>query len=928
MTEAKWTLRSPAGSKPPQGTRDCQGWLDLLLDQRDIQGDAHRQAFIEADWQSLSSPYALLNMQAAVNRLQKAIAQNETICIYGDYDVDGMSSIALLRQTFAALGCKVAYYVPNRLEEGYGMNLEALQSLQDQGTDLVLTVDNGVAAKDLIAAFPDMTFIVTDHHEVTQGLPDAIMINPQLDQDPTAPFRHLCGAGVAFFLARALLEAAFGKHAQPLILEILPYAAVATVADVVPLIGDNRILVKKGLDVIQAQPKPFIKALWPAILEGKQLESSHIGFQIGPRLNACGRLGQPRLGVSLLESQDDQEAVALAQEANDLNEERKRLERAIYREAKNQIAPGAPALLAWGQDWHEGVIGIVASRLVEDIHRPVAVCAVKENGEVTCSARSIPGISLADLLTGLSDHLQAFGGHAMAAGFRLWEKDLPAFQAAFLQACEDAGEGMDLRPRYAADAVLRTEDVRWDLYQALDALAPFGEGNPEPLFILQNTKPLSVQRLGQEGNHIRLQLAREGEEALKAMAFRYPEGKALPQGQTDILGRVVRNVFRGQESIEVQVQDLRPSWQSPHPSLYAAFDPQRKAPSYRLGTSPDRTQAPSQVFLFEDTAAAKRAYWEDTEAGKALVTPLGGHKDRETLEKAIREGQLSRLYASRTLADSLRKAGRDMVDAKDSAAAPAPDLSRLTWRQGSPSRDLLDRTLASSGWTLLYVDDDSDRHELLTTFREERFLDQRDQVLSLSPWPQERQVAKIQKAMEGESGGLFIASHATPLPSWALAFSQAILWDLPRSLDGLGHLQGLLGPQGQTVFYHNPDRIQAQKDRLQAKTPTRPLLGRLYQSLAHLQKASPQGIPWTNDLSDRLSQLARFPVTADLLAKAVGIFAEIQLLNLAHKDDVRYIRLIEPEEKKDLDQSPIFAEGLIARKALEDFFQALSLTNL
>lgn len=928
MIEKVWSLKTPRGVREKGQKRDKDAWLDLLLQQRGLWDPREREAFLQAQWENLSSPFSLLNMGAALDRLHQALKNKETLCIYGDYDVDGMSSVALLRKTFHTLGHEALYYIPDRLKEGYGMNADALSRLQDRGVDLVVTVDNGIGAGDLIASFPDMDFLITDHHEITQGLPDAIVVNPQLDHDPHLPSRHLCGAGVAFFLARALLSSVLGEEAEPHIRTILPYAALATVADVVPLKGDNRILVKEGLAELNARPRPFVQALWPSWAEGKPLEASHIGFQIGPRLNACGRLGRPDIGVSLLESQSLQEAQTYAQIANRLNDDRKAMEGAIYKSAKSQRNPAEPGLLAVGKGWHEGVIGIVASRLVEDSHLPAAVCALGEDGGLTCSARSIPGISLADILTGLSQYLTSFGGHAMAAGFRLDHDHLPAFKKAFMQACRQALEECDPLPTYDVDAVLSPEEISFDLYEAIQAMAPFGEGNPEPLFVIERAEMVSCRRVGQEANHLSLQVAQGQEERLKGIYFRYPEEKEVPKGRVDLVAQIIRNRFGGRDCLEVQVHDMRASWKGPDPRLNNLLFSQRTGEGHKPYRLADAPNPGGTLTLYPGQEEARRAFWEEKTPAKGLLLPSLPQETQAQICDLFGQGLIRKLLTTESLARNLpQNPPWDPIRHADKAPGrpliPLPPGVQAGEQKEALAR-VLSQSMEKSGWTLVYVDQEEEKRALMKALRAQRTLYQRDRVLALSPWPPEDHFQILDKTMAARGGGVFIASHLTPLPCHRFSFAQGVFLDLPRSYGALSHLLDLLGPDPHWHALWTPEALSRHEETLYREYPNRNLLGLVYRSLAHLAGPGSPPLPWTQDLPARLSRLSKQEVTPLLLEAACRIFLEIKVLDIAKDGDVRYIRFIKQKEKQDLNDSPSYKEGKYQVKAYRKLTDLLS----
>lgn len=925
MSGKRWILRSDHALLKDDGVRNKESWLEILLAHRDITDEKEKREFIQASWEGLSPAYALLNMDVAIERIEYALIQDEKICIFGDYDVDGMSAVALLRRCFQLLGKEVDYYIPDRLQEGYGMNEIALKGLQEQGVDLVITVDNGIAAAELITDFPKLDFIITDHHEITQHIPKAILLNPLLDEDLKAAFRNLCGAGVAFFLARALLEAFHGEKAQELILGLLPYVAVATVADVVALTGDNRILVKKGLEEIQKNPPSFIAALWPSILEGKALDSSHIAFQIAPRINACGRLGRADLGLALLETTDFEKARALAQEADLLNERRKAIETSIYKEALLQWEKGSPAVMALGKEWHEGVIGIVASRLVERTHRPSVVCRLNEEGEVTCSARSIPGISLSELLSKHAAYLTAYGGHAMAAGFRLRNEQWENFRNAFFMSCEEALKKVGPQPLCTVDAVLAPEDITFNLYEAVKALEPYGEGNPEPLFLVEKGRPLSARRVGQEDDHLILQLAKKGGDALKAVYFRYPQQSPLPEEETDFLGKIVLNDFRGQKNLELHLNDLRSSWMSFNPSLNELM--LSSAPFSRLRI-PKKTQGikETKYTIYPHLDAAFRAFDEGEEQGKGLLLAEGPSILNEHILEAAQNGKIERVYMSRAAYDALpgsfqKAEAHSIIDERhnEDQLKEAFLFSNFTLKEAV--KHALQEALERGIWILFYVDTEEERIRLLKFFREKLTREDKDRILSLSPSSVHFEDFLL-SVFDNEVGGVMISSSHTPWEQAEKLFDRVFLLDLPLSIESANRIIRLSKKNCCEALW-NEISLTAQEKEMRQRHPDRTLLGKVFQGLRAF--AGPQLHPLILDeaLARRLSRFLKEPIYPSLLRASTRIFSEIGLMDIAKDGDVRYIRLIKQKHKLDLTDSFFFREGLAQHEAFQKLRQVV-----
>ena len=450
-----------------------------LLLCRGIDDPLAARSFLDPKLSGLRDPEELPGAAEAADRIVAAAQAKRRIVIYGDYDVDGITSISILVKCLEMIGANVGYHIPNRLSDGYGLNEEALRSLAAEGTELVVTVDCGISAVEHARTARELglELIVTDHHNMGDELPDAaVLVHPRLPGH-NYPFAGLCGAGVAFKVAWAICQRAEGaKKVSPVMREFLlqatVLAALGTVADVVPLVDENRILVRHGLIGLAKRPTPGLQALLEVAELEKQprLTSEDIGFGLAPRLNAAGRLGQARLAVELLTTSSASRARELAQYLNELNKSRKSLERSIYlaanKQAKEQFDPERDAAFVLAdRGWHPGVIGIVASRLAEKYHRPVVMLSLDDLGVKPAggSARSVPGFDLHKALSNCKDYLQSYGGHAAAAGLKIAESEIDAFRQAF---CETVAE--EIRPEERVPELL------------IDAEAPLGAFTLKP----------------------------------------------------------------------------------------------------------------------------------------------------------------------------------------------------------------------------------------------------------------------------------------------------------------------------------------------------------------------------------------------------------------------------------------------------------------
>ncbi|MDG2380834.1 MAG: single-stranded-DNA-specific exonuclease RecJ [Pirellulaceae bacterium] len=534
--------------------------------------------FLEAKLSGLRDPELLPGLSQAADLIYEAVRDKRRIVVYGDYDADGMTATALLFRCLRMVGANVGYYVPNRMDEGYGLNDAALQRLASEGVSQIVSVDCGIASVDeaVTARELGLELIITDHHQMADRLPEAAAIVHPMLPGHDYPFKSLCGAGVAFKLAWAICQrvSKAKRVAEPFrnfLMTALGFAAIGTVADVVPLVDENRILVKHGLLSLKARPSIGVECLMrlTGVDKKSQLGSEDIGFSLAPRLNAAGRLGQAQLGVELLATENEERAKSLAEYINELNNNRLHLERSIYLSANKQVkerfAPDDdPALVLADRGWHQGVIGIVAGRLAEKYYRPVVMIALDELGGKpgTGSARSAAGLDLHHALAVCSEHLVKHGGHAAAAGLRIDEDKVDAFRAHF---CEHVEQSLTAEARVAElniDAETTFTEMTLGTVQQMERLAPFGQANPRPLLC---TSDVNIQGepkpMGKGDRHVTLTLEQYGVR-LRAVAFNQPEWVqelSDNEGPLDVAFRPIINEFRGRRSVELQLVDWRPA---------------------------------------------------------------------------------------------------------------------------------------------------------------------------------------------------------------------------------------------------------------------------------------------------------------------------------------------------------------------------------
>lgn len=548
-----------------------------LLITRGVNDPAEARRFLDGKLTGLRDPVLLPGVSTAVDRIHSAILEKRRIVIYGDYDADGMTGTGLLYRCLRLLRADVGYHVPNRLDEGYGLNDDALEKLKRRGASMIISVDCGIAsirqadtAKQL-----GIELIVTDHHQMADRLPDAVLVHPSLPGGDY-PFAGLCGAGVALKLAWALCQRVSDAkkvtaEMREFLMAAVGLAAIGTVADVVPLIDENRILVKHGLTSLKHRPVPGLAALMKVTnLDQKPaLSSEDIAFTLAPRLNAAGRLGQAQLGVELLTTDDPDRAIALAEYLHELNSSRDSLERSVYLAANKQAkedfdTDSDAALVLAGTGWHAGVIGIVAGRLAEKYNRPVVIISWDSVGVKpgVGSARTACGIDLHAALTECSQHLLTHGGHAAAAGVKIESAQIDAFRAEF---CEYvAGEvcGSDRVAEVRIDAEASLGQLSLGIVQQIEQLAPFGQANPRPVLCASGvTLAGPPKRMGKSERHLSLRL-KQHQTTIRAVGFGQGDDvDALAQieGPLDVAFRPVINDFRGRRTVEIHMVDWRVS---------------------------------------------------------------------------------------------------------------------------------------------------------------------------------------------------------------------------------------------------------------------------------------------------------------------------------------------------------------------------------
>ncbi|MDX1675120.1 MAG: single-stranded-DNA-specific exonuclease RecJ [Longimicrobiales bacterium] len=557
----------PPRSPPDEVVRDLGRALKLpeplcrLLAARGHTTPAAAKAFLRPSLSDLHDPAQLADMDRAVDRLERALDDGETVFVHGDYDVDGMCAAALYTRVLDRLGGRVVPFVPHRMRDGYDLGPSGVRQAREAGAAVILTADCGIVAHAAVAAAGEagMDVIVTDHHTPGATLPDAVaVVNPKRE-DCAYPNRHLSGTGVAYKVALALARRRGLPDEE--IHYTLDLVALATVADVMPLEGENRILTRYGLRVLEQTRTPGLRALREAAgLGDRSLTAGHLSHVMAPRLNAVGRLEDAAAGLRLLLASEG-EAGGLARDLEAVNARRQAVDREILGQALDALDGYDPetdrGVVLAGTGWHPGVIGIVASRVVERIHRPTVLIAVEEGKAVSRgSARSVPGFDLLDAIRACGEHLERFGGHAAAAGFDIRTDRIDAFRAAFADAARDRLPEPPV-PEQRIDLELTLEEITPELVRYMAYGAPYGLGNPTPVFALRGVEAAGVRAVG-DGSHLKLRLV-DGDRSIPAIGFRMMEthGEAARSGRVDAAVKLEADEWRGRRRIQAKLVDLR-----------------------------------------------------------------------------------------------------------------------------------------------------------------------------------------------------------------------------------------------------------------------------------------------------------------------------------------------------------------------------------
>ncbi|MBT3200097.1 MAG: single-stranded-DNA-specific exonuclease RecJ [Phycisphaerales bacterium] len=569
----RWEFAEPFdGAETLMSSLRLGPMIAQVLHNRGLDDPLTAGKFLDPKLNDLHDPELLSGAVEAAELIAKAVADKRKIVIYGDYDVDGITATAILHAVLRLVDANVDYYVPHRMEEGYGLNVEAIDKLVADGAEMLITVDCGVSAVEAVAhaTAAGLEVIVTDHHTLGDELPPAsAIVHPSLP-DSKYPNVNLAGAGVAFKLAWQVARAICGSNRvdakmRQFLLDATCFAALGTIADVVPLLGENRLLAKFGLDGLKGTEHTGLRALLESAgLTGEKLDSYHVGFVLGPRLNAAGRMGHARLAVEMLTGASRQRSCEIAEYLDTQNTERRKVQDDITAQAVEMVqaqgfdSPDRRAIVVGGDNWHGGVIGIVAARLVSRFGRPAIVISLGD--EVSRgSGRSIDGFNMHTALTACSEHLEGFGGHAMAAGVTLDRNNLEAFSEAFVAYASAHITDQQLVPVLKIDATATLADINYDTVRSLTKMAPFGQGNPAPVVVVKGCRVLvAPKRIGASGTTVSMTLGQDGVN-LRAIGFGMGDlTEALVGVNTvDVAFEPQLNTFRGNTTVQAMLRDVR-----------------------------------------------------------------------------------------------------------------------------------------------------------------------------------------------------------------------------------------------------------------------------------------------------------------------------------------------------------------------------------
>lgn len=535
--------------------------LATILSNRNITEEEQIRLFLNPTRNDFHDPFLITDMDIAVERIIKAIENKEKVTIYGDYDVDGITSITVLKSFLKEIGLETSVYIPNRLDEGYGLNKNAIDKIAKDGCNLMITVDCGISGLEEIeyANSLGIETIVTDHHEPGNELPNAVAVIDNKRKDSKYPFRELAGVGVVFKLTQALSKKLNLK--EEAYLKYLDIVCVGTISDIVPLVDENRVIAKLGLMLVKQTKNIGLRSIINSSGYAK-IDSNTISFGVAPRINACGRMGKAKEALDLLLSTDIQEVNELTQKLNDHNKERQETEKAIFENAVEKIEKEKlnenKAIIVGGENWHHGVIGIVSSKITDMYFKPSILLSFEEDGIGKGSGRSIPGFDLHEALTKCMDTIEKFGGHSMAVGITIRKEKLEEFKEEFEQiAIENKID--QIIPIINIDAKINLNDIDKEMVDSMKQLEPFGEANKMPIFAFKNLKIDSIRALS-GGKHLKLTL-KNNNNIINAIGFNigYLAEEYLIGDKVDVAGVLEINTFGGVDNLQINIKDIMKS---------------------------------------------------------------------------------------------------------------------------------------------------------------------------------------------------------------------------------------------------------------------------------------------------------------------------------------------------------------------------------
>ncbi|PLX25428.1 MAG: single-stranded-DNA-specific exonuclease RecJ [Salinivirgaceae bacterium] len=567
MEEKKWVVKKkgdPEVVDRLSNELNIEPILAQLLVQRNITNFDQAKSFFRPELKDLHDPFLMVDMEKAVERLNRAIQKNERILVYGDYDVDGTTSVALMYSFLHQFHKNIEYYIPDRYSEGYGISEKSIDYAAEKGVGLVVALDCGIKAIEKIdmANEKGIDYIICDHHTPDDILPKAYAILDPKREDSTYPFKELSGCGVGFKLIQAFLTE--NNMDMTMAYEYLDILAVSIASDIVPLTGENRILAHFGLKKINTQPSVALKAIMEVSELDKHILISDIVFKIGPRINAAGRMDSGQMAVDLLVTKDLDEARAISLKINNENKSRKDIDRQITREALDLVMQEGltenKSIVLFNPNWLKGVIGIVASRLVEHFYKPTIIFT-RSNGLITGSARSVVGFNIYEAITDVADLLENYGGHMYAAGLSIKEENFAIFKQRFEEAVRKRIKPDQTVQKIIADAIIKLEDITPKFFRILKQFEPFGPENMAPVFISENLYDSGFSRcVGKDGKHLKLMVTdkKGGETMFAAIAFNQAEHwhKVADKSNFSICYSIDENTYRDKTTLQLRIKDI------------------------------------------------------------------------------------------------------------------------------------------------------------------------------------------------------------------------------------------------------------------------------------------------------------------------------------------------------------------------------------